>query len=187
MFAYLKSLVSSVSKSNRSQRSSACSRKARLGVESLEGRLIPSISPMLAGASPVVAHLRTPDSRDLLPPKLGLSVENLRGDFFAMTSLTNGTHHTLAIQTQVNHLFTGTASFTGLWDGHAAATGTLQNAGLNQVHISFNFGTNHHFEGTISHTTFSFLHHIDGVVTVNGSTTQGPGHVVGQQVLTAHL
>jgi hypothetical protein len=193
MFAFLKSLVSSVSKSS-SHRSATVSHKARLGVESLERREIPSVAP-IAGATAqlgVAAQgqqgILTPVA---LPPSLHFGVvQNLQGITFAMTSLNNGTHHQLAIKTQTDHVITDSASFTGVFSGQnggsSVATGTLVNAGVNRINIQFSWANGtHRFSGTITGTK-PFLH-IDGEVTVNGSTTQGPGHLVGQAEVVVHV
>jgi hypothetical protein len=186
MFAFLKSLVSSVPQSS-SRRSGPVSRKARLSVESLERREIPSASPIASATAPLgdAAQMQQGILTPIALPSHHFGfVQNLQGITFAMTSLNNGTHHQLAIHTQTDHFFTGSASFTGVFSGQfggsSPVTGTLVNAGANRINIQFSWGNGtHSFSGTITGQK-PFLH-IDGEVTVNGSTTQGPGHLVGQE------
>lgn len=109
-------------------------------------------------------------------------VPNFTGVDFQMTSQRNGgSNYTLLIQQQTNH-FLGTASFTGLWGGHAQVTGTLSVVPDGSISIqgSWTDGTtNHTLQGTITGQPGSY--HIEIDVTVNGSSSTGPGHLSGNQ------
>jgi hypothetical protein len=111
---------------------------------------------------------------------------DLTGVSFSLTSLKNGSTHSVVIQTQTNSgdYFDPTATFTGTWDGQAM-TGTLQYDAYDNIHILFSWmggggGPAHSFYGTISKGFLGYQ--IDGVVTVLGSAG-GPGHCVGNQPL----
>lgn len=109
-------------------------------------------------------------------------VPNLQGVNFTMTSQRNGgSNYTLQIQQQTDQLF-GTATFTGLWGGHAAVTGTLsvELDGSIAIQASWTEGSNSHsLQGFITGQPGSY--HIEADVTVNGSSSTGPGHLSGNQ------
>jgi hypothetical protein len=154
-------------------------RRARLGLETLEGRALPSVSPIPApvGPAPVIGQSVT------LP--IVVDVPNIRGDIFHLFS-SNNQLDVLAIKTETYHN-DGSASLTGTFTSggktSAFTNGSLKfNAQGNAV-LSFSFsngqGAQDSFTGTLTRvsTPFSFFsfYHLDGTVT----TSAGSVHVSG--------
>jgi hypothetical protein len=209
MFGFLKSKMG-ITKSSAKRTSSSARRSFRPGLERLETRevlsgfgMLPpttlqspttpvqttnnnmnpglqSISNALASEIQVIENFI--HSIQVFVYDLTHQVPNLDGVNFKMTSLRNGgTNFTLQIQQQTNQPF-GTASFTGLWGGHAAVTGTLSVVPDGSISIegSWTDGTNNHvLTGTITGQPGSY--HIEADVVVNGNPNMGPGHLSGNQ------
>jgi hypothetical protein len=112
-------------------------------------------------------------------------VPSLQGVNFSMTSSQPGNNqtYTLKITSQSDQMFSNTATFQGVWGSNAAVTGTLTYEQDGSISIVANWtgggGNNHTLTGTITGQPGSY--HIDGNVLVNGSSSQGPGHVSGNQ------
>jgi uncharacterized delta-60 repeat protein len=104
------------------------------------------------------------------------SVPDLTGVSCSLTSLDNGTTHAVVIQSQADN-GDGTATITGIWDGGAMMTGTVQYDADGNIHILF-YWTSHTFYGTLSGDAGAYQ--LDGMVIVLGGG--GPGHCVGSQV-----
>jgi hypothetical protein len=109
-------------------------------------------------------------------------VPNLGGVTFQMKSQTNGgSGYTLLVGQQTDQPWYS-ASFTGLWSGHAQVTGTLWVISDNSIGIRANWGggqgKNHTLTGTITGQFGSY--HIEADVTEDGGG--GPGHLSGNQV-----
>jgi uncharacterized delta-60 repeat protein len=110
------------------------------------------------------------------------NVADLTGVGFSLTSLDNGTSHTVVIQMELYNA-DGTATIWGTWDDQAI-TGTVQYDADGNIHIIFswlgaNGGLDHTFYGTVSGVAGAY--HIDGMVTVLGGG--GPGHCVGDETM----
>jgi hypothetical protein len=174
--------------------------KVQLNVEEMEGRTVPSSTPLFVSQdlpANLVSHLGQrlhlfipqPTQFQLNPALLArlahglhLSVPDLAGVRFRLDSLSNpGTPaHELDIQT-LSYNADGSASFTGTWSplGDPANAKQVFNARLAYdalgIHITFNFGP-HSFDG---HITRQWLFwHIDG------TTDAAPGHVAGNQIIS---
>ena len=109
-------------------------------------------------------------------------IPHLANTSYQMTSLSNGTKHTLSIGA-VTDLFNGSETFTGMWDGGAPVTGTAHFEPNGHISITFTWGGNHQFAGTITPNLYTFGSSIAGLVTVNGNPNTGPGYVSGSQIL----
>lgn len=110
------------------------------------------------------------------------AIPHLANTSYQMTSVSNGTHHTLSIGA-VTDLYNGSESFTGTWDGGAAVTGTAHYEPNGHISITFTWGGNHQFAGTITPNLYTFGSSIAGLVTVNGNPNTGPGYVTGSQIV----
>ncbi len=168
MRRFLRRLTDGVTRLTSNRKSSPITRTVRPQVEGMEERVALSATSVMA--RPIVAPIHIS------------FVPNLTGDRFGMISVSNGTKHSLLIQTESRGLFTG--SFTGKWDGGAAISNGQLVDDANGVHISFTWGNgSHSFDGEL--TAAGSIWDIDGNVTVTGGG--GPGHVVGQQNLVPDL
>jgi hypothetical protein len=195
MLRFVQSLFGGLAKLGEKRSSSPVTRKARLEVEGMEDRTLLSAASLLHHPKHLVHHRHhhhkpalvtvnppAPIQIDNLPP-LVLNVPDMTGDKFVMQSQTNGTVHTLVIQSQ-SFNGDGSANFTGTWDGGAAVADGHLEYGLGGVHVTFTWGNgSHSFDGVISGSEGSY--HIDGQVTVTGGG--GPGHVVGNENLIPNL
>jgi len=170
--------------------------KVRLSVERLEGRELPSVSPIGPGivASNVIQGevFRPPIN---LPP-INLHVYNgpsFQGLSFDLASANGKPAHTLTIQTQTSGLFY-TAYITGTWQGDGAAkqvTGTIVDVnGAITITVTWANGQNgtNTLSGTINwvpERSITQSHwHLQGTVTVTNGAGQvvpgaGPGNVSG--------
>ena len=110
------------------------------------------------------------------------AIPKIANTSYQMTSVSNGTHHTLTIGATTD-LFNGTASFTGMWDGGSVVTGTAHYEPNGHISITFTWGGNHQFAGTITPNLYTYGSSIAGLVTVNGNPNTGPGYVSGTQTM----
>ena len=165
MFQLLKSVVKRRFVRSSSRRpAQRLDRSARLGVESLEDRLVLNSGP----------------------------ITNLAGADFFMTSSRNQTQHVLVIQQQTDffippnfrfhsswHFF---ATFTGTWDGVSVTGGSLNwDAAANTIDIAFSWAGGHTFTtGKVILNGPAGSYGISGVVHVTGGG--GPGSVAGNEV-----
>jgi hypothetical protein len=174
---------------------SSSPRRARLAVESLEGRAVPS-------ASPAFAHATTADFAQAsnlglhLPPIFFHRAPDLRGLDFHLISSNGKPAHDLKIETE-HFSFFGHASFTGEWIGdknggvNPVTDGSLQYTGPGRASMSFSWNGAHYFNGNVTWVAPSFTHfhlrpghwHLEGDVTVPGNPGGGPGHVAGDAYL----
>ena len=193
MVRFFSSIIASLSGPARPRKTTPAPRRARLGLESLEGRALPSVSP-IAVATPLMGQISTV----YVAPA---QVPSLQGYSFHLLSSIGKPPHDLAIQTET-HLADGSASFTGTWTGggpngksHEVLNGTLKYDANGNLEISFAWingqGTQNTFAGTITtvHSPYgadNYLYgvhyHLEGDVTtpVPGG---GPGHVSGDGAL----
>jgi hypothetical protein len=70
-----------------------------------------------------------------------------------------------------------------MWDGGAVVTGTAHYEPNGHISITFTWGGNHQFAGTITRNPYMIGSSIAGLVTVNGNPNTGPGYVSGTQNL----
>ena len=166
-------------------------RKARLGLEALDGRIIPSVTPLLAATGPGGAIYHVPP---VVPPVVTPAVPNFTGYTFHLISTNGKPAHDLLIQSETFNA-DGSASFAGLWHGenpdgsgqYQAVTGgrLVENAnGTTTITFSWNDGANY-FSGTITPVPnkYSNVEAMPPVYTITGMVTAanggGPGAVTG--------
>jgi hypothetical protein len=152
-------------------------RPARLGLESLDGRVLLSVAPVLA----------MPGGAGIYQPPVVNPVPNLSGYSFRLLSADGSPAHDLAIQSETIGA-NGNATFTGTWHGEggndtqAVTGGQIYRDATGNIKISFSWGTDHAFTGTLTKVSNPYVYtteyYLDGTVTVNG-VPGGPGHVTG--------
>jgi hypothetical protein len=161
-------------KSNRKPR--AATQRARLGLESLDGRILMSVAPVMA--MPVNVGIYQPPAVNPVP--------NLTGYSFRLLSSNGAPAHDLAIQSETIGV-NGNATFSGTWHGEGggdtqAVSGQIFRDTSGNVEISFTWGGGHAFNGTLTKVSSPYVYnteyYLDGTVTVNG-VPGGPGHVTG--------
>jgi hypothetical protein len=163
-----------------------------LGLEVLEGRALPSVSPIFA----VAAHAQM---AQVAPQQVAVDVPNLQGYSFHLISSNGKPAHDLVIQGETYNA-DGSASFTGTWSGDgpngngtpkAIMNGTLKFDGEGNVFLSFSWtngsGGQNSFSGVLTRintgplavaTFFGARYHLEGDVTT-ATPGGGPGHVSG--------
>jgi len=164
-------------------------RRVQLGVEVLEGRALPSVSPVVAavGIAQTAAVYQAPV----------VQVANIQGYSFYLISSSGKPAHTLVIQTET-FLADGSATFTGTWQGSGAnagtpkqiMNGTLKYDATGNMKLSFSWmngsGGQNSFLGTLTRVNtyppaaayVYATYHLDGDVTTPVAG-DGPGHVYG--------
>jgi hypothetical protein len=201
--------VASLVSAPRTTKPVSAVRRARPNLEVLEGRAVPSASPMLSLASS--AHLSQQAtsvlsqqnetnfsfSRPTLNPVFFHRAPDLRGLDFHLISSNGKPAHDLAIQTEHFSWFGG-ASFTGTWKGsggngtaHAVSDGALHYLAPGKASMTFSWNGTQHFSGTVTWVApkFNSFHfqlghwHLEGDVTSQDNPTGGPGHVAGNAYL----
>jgi hypothetical protein len=165
-------------------------RRVQLSVEVLEGRALPSVSPILSAAGPLAQTAAVYQVSVV-------QVANIQGYSFNLISSSGKPAHTLVIQTET-FLSDGSATFTGTWQGSGpnAGTpkqimnGTLKFDAMGNMKLSFSWmngsGGQNSFLGTLTRVNTSppaaaYLYptyHLDGDVTTS-VPGDGPGHVSG--------
>jgi len=185
MFGFLANLLPAHGRRSHAPRP----RRVQLGLEVLEGRALPSVSPAVAavGIAQTAAVYQAPV----------VQVANIQGYSFYLISSSGKPAHTLVIQTET-FLCDGSATFTGTWSGSGPNGGTphqIMNGRLwydcaGNMKMSFSWtngsGGQNSFLGTLTRVNTSpvspaFLrsaYHLDGDVTTPVAG-QGPGHVSG--------
>jgi len=185
MFGFLANLLPAQGRRSHAPRP----RRVQLGVEVLEGRALPSVSPVVAavGIAQTAAVYQAPV----------VQVANIQGYSFYLISSSGKPAHTLVIQTET-FLADGSATFTGTWQGSGpnAGTpkqimnGTLKYDAMGNMKLSFSWmngsGGQNSFLGTLTRVNTyppaaAYLYatyHLDGDVTTPVAG-QGPGHVSG--------
>jgi hypothetical protein len=171
------------------RRHRSASRRARLGLESLDRRDLPSVSLFQA------ANLGSVASVVYVPPAAP-PVPNLAGWSFHLISSNGKPAHDLVIQAET-YRADGSATFTGTWHGDGGGgdtfqvmNGTLTRDANGNTAIAFSWNGAHYFNGTITQVTsryggvsiYDTYYHLEGDVTVTGNPTGGPGHVSGDGV-----
>jgi hypothetical protein len=162
---------------NSPRKNRSITQRARLGVESLDGRILMSATQMLA----------MPGNVGIYQPPVVNPVPNLAGFSFHLVATNGAPAHDLVIQTEsigVN----GNATFTGTWHGEgggdtqAVTGGQIYHDANGNLKISFSFGGSHDFNGTLTNVSNPYVYrqtyYLDGTVTMNGQPV-GPGHVTG--------
>jgi hypothetical protein len=174
----------------RPRKPPSSSRRARLGLEPLEGRALPSVSPILS-----VAQVQM--SQAAYHP-IVVDVANLQGYSFYLISSNGKPAHDLVIQTEAYNP-NGSATITGTWTGENPAgsgnpnpiTGTLSFAANGSLVLSFLWtngqGSQNSFTGTITTvqttpasaaTPYGIHYYLEGTVT-SPTPGDGPGQVSG--------
>jgi len=165
--------------------------KVRLSVERLEGRELPSVSPL--GPSMVASNAI---QGEIFRPPINLHVYNgpsFQGLSFDLASANGKPAHTLTIQTQTSGFFY-TAYITGTWQGDGApkqVTGDIVDVN-GAISITVTWANGQHGTNTLSGTinwvperAITLSHwHLQGTVTVTNGAGQvvpgaGPGNVSG--------
>jgi hypothetical protein len=192
MFRFLSRLVGT-GKGSAGRRPASAPRPVKLGFEVLEGRALPSVSPIHGAVGPALIG-QVAQVAYVAPV---VDVAYLAGVSFHLTSSTGKPPHDLTIQTET-YLPDGSATFTGTWAGGGAngkshaISGTLQLDANGNITIAFSWtngaGTQNSFLGTITRINnqgpaaaayaYGNHYHLEGDVTtpVQGG---GPGHVSG--------
>ncbi|HTU89163.1 MAG TPA: hypothetical protein VMF69_03605 [Gemmataceae bacterium] len=160
-------------------------RRVHLGLEVLEGRTLPSVSPILSVAvqTPIVQMAHQP---------VVVDVPNLQGYSFHLISSNGKPAHDLVIQRETYNV-DGSASFTGTWSGDGpnskAINGTLKFDANGNIVLSFSWtngsGGQNNFSGTLTRvntspitaSAYSGRYYLEG--DVMSSTGGGPGHISG--------
>lgn len=174
------------SRSNSRRRNAPPSRRVQLGVESLEGRALPSVSPILATAGIFQAKVA------YFAPQ----VANIQGLTFHLISSSGKPAHDLTIQTETFNC-DGSATFTGTWKGYGPngpgtpkqiMNGKIFFDAAGNMKLSFSWtngsGGQNNFLGTLTriNQTSPYIYapqfHLDGDVTT-AVPGDGPGHVSG--------
>ena len=152
-------------------------RRARLGLESLDGRILMSVAPVMAMQG----------GTGIYQPPVVSPVPNLTGFSFHLVSTNGSPAHDLAIQSETIGV-NGNATFTGTWHGEggndtqAVTGGQIYHDANGNLKISFGWAGGHAFTGTLTKVSNPYVYtneyYLDGTVTVNG-VPGGPGHVTG--------
>jgi hypothetical protein len=151
--------------------------RARLGLESLDGRILMSVAPVMpinGGAG-------------IYQPPYYNPVPNLTGFSFHLVSSNGAPAHDLVIQSE-SIGFNGNATFTGTWHGEGGGDtqsitgGQIYHDANGNIKISFSWAGGHALTGTLTNVsnpyTYQQTYYLDGNVTING-VPGGPGHVTG--------
>ncbi len=177
MVRFFSSIIASLSGSARPRKTTPAPRRGRLGLESLEGRALPSVSP-IAVAVPLTGQISTVQPTYEAPAQ----VPALQGYTFHMSDGTSP--FILAIQTET-HLADGSATFTGTYKSpytllhpREVLSGTLKYEG-GELTISFKYSSdgsdtlvsNENFHGTITPDPTHF-----GAIPLNGVRYRIHGH-----------
>jgi hypothetical protein len=171
-------------RATRSKKPSPARRQTRLGVEVLEGRAMPSVTPLA-----IPAHLPpVAINRVIFNP-----VPNLSGLTFHLISSNGKPAHDLTI-TSEHYLLDGSATITGTWHGDGGngnsfpiVNGMLTHDAHGNTIMTFSWNGAHYFRGTVTPVVsrlpvlsiFGPRYHLEGDVTVPGNPNGGPGHVSG--------
>jgi hypothetical protein len=192
MFQILANLFDASTK-NTPRQAPPVRRRTRLGFDALEGRQLPSVSPIqgaIAAGPYQIAQTYYPANVAYVP--------NLSGVSFHLLSANGKPAHDLVIQ---NETFAadGSANFTGTWTGdganggnaHQILNGTLKYDANGNLKISFAWangsGSQNSLSGTITRVNsypataaspYGVHWHLDGDVTTS-RPGGGPGHVYG--------
>lgn len=175
----------------RARKATRTPRRVVLGLEVLEGRALPSVSPIFTFAAPTqVAQM---------PPPQVVDVPNLQGYSFHLISSNGKPAHDLVIQSETYNA-DGSASFTGTWAGEGPngtgtpkpiSNGTLKYDATGNILLSFSWtngsGGQNTFSGVLTRintgpmaavTYFGAHYHLEGDVTAS-TPGDGPGHISG--------
>jgi len=179
MFRFVSRCVASLANPTRRPRTTPAPRRPRLGLETLEGRDVPSASPLqglvlAANHSPaLVAHanlnlgnlggLSTHENLSASAHRLHFplhhhkhQVPDLTGLTFHLTSSNGKPAHDLTIQSETFSWWTGNATFTGIWHGEkGGGDNPITNARLwrdadGSVKMHFEWNGAHYFDGTVT-------------------------------------
>jgi hypothetical protein len=162
------------------------SRRVQLGLEVLEGRTLPSVSPIFSAA--VQMSIAQMNYQPVV-----VDVPNLQGYSFHLISSNGKPAHNLVIQSETYNA-DGSASFTGTWSGDGpnskAVSGTLKFDANGNMILSFSWtngsGGQNSFSGTLTRVNNSPItaaeyrgasYYLEGDVT--SATGGGPGHISG--------
>jgi len=199
MLRSLSRILASFTRSTHSRKPAPVQRRSSLGLEVLEGRSLPSASPLHLVASVPPVQQTAPALVHILPVNYTIAqfwqnqVPNLQGYSFHLISSNGKPAHDLVIQTETYNA-DGSATFTGTWKGDkgggvnpiTGGTLTFDAQGNISIWFSWKNGQNS-LQGTITTVqnhlpngviVYGFHYHLDGNVTT-ASSSGGPGHVSG--------
>lgn len=169
-------------------------RRVSLGLEVLEGRDLPSVSPILSVAAQT-------QMAQVAYQQAVVQVPNLQGYSFHLVSSNGKPAHDLVIQSETYNA-DGSASFTGTWSGDgpngsgtpkAISNGTIKYDASGNIILSFSWtngsGGQNSFSGDLTRNNsrwpaaaaaayFGVTYHLDGNVTT-ATPGDGPGHISG--------
>ena len=150
--------------SKPSRKPAPAPRRTQLGLEVLEGRALPSISPMFLGAVQGTMATQATQMAQTTNQAVVTNVANLQGYSFHMVSSSGKPAHDLVIKTETYNA-DGSANFTGTWQGYGPnSTGTPKTIS-GTIKLDAQGNTN---------LSFSWANGSGGMNTFNGTLTAHP-------------
>jgi hypothetical protein len=181
-----RAIAAAISGAPRNRKVHQMARRVPLDLESLGGRTLLSVAPLLS----IAVHAPSAHVHPIRLPHR-VDVPNLKGYTFHLNSANGKPAHTLVIATET-YMRSGSASFTGTWAGDGpnskAVSGTFVFAARSTTVVDVNFswtngsGGQNSFTGSLTAvhnriTLYSSAYYLTGNVT--SSTGGGPGMVSG--------
>ena len=191
---FLSTIATAIFGSNRAVKTPRTPRRVSLGLEVLEGRDLPSVSPILSVAAQT-------QMVQVAYQQAVVQVPNLQGYSFHLVSSNGKPTHDLVIQSETYNA-DGSASFTGTWAGDgpngsgtpkAISNGTIKYDASGNIVLSFSWtngsGGQNSFSGDLTRNNtrwpeaaavscYGVSYHLDGNVTTP-TPGDGPGHISG--------